>query len=84
MVGRSEQGLSSDLTCFQNPDFRHIDLDGCGPGIKRADSLKIKFWVKSGKSQDFRILLELSLNLRSLQFIGKEVCSKLAYKCIFY
>lgn len=61
------------LTVYQNANFTHIDLDGCGPGIMRMDAMLVKVFVKSERMDDYHILLEMSLNLRSLQFIGKEV-----------
>jgi hypothetical protein len=33
----------------------------------------VKLWAKSATADDFSLLIELRLNFKSLQFIGKEV-----------
>jgi len=58
-----------------DPTFRHIDLGGCGAGVERAESLTVRIWVKSERMEAYRILVKLSLNLRSLQFIGKDLAA---------
>ncbi|GAB7356595.1 hypothetical protein MBLNU459_g7323t1 [Dothideomycetes sp. NU459] len=58
-----------------NPNFNHIDLGGCGPGITRADSLTVKFWTKTEAVSDYSLLLDMTLSLRSLQFLGKSLAS---------
>lgn len=57
-----------------NPNFNHIDLDACPPAITRLDALTVKFWSKTERQHDYTLLLDLTLSLRSLQFIGKSVC----------
>lgn len=37
------------------------------------DTLVVKFWAKAETMEDYQFLVELSLNLRSLQYIGKSV-----------
>lgn len=61
----------------QNPNFRRLDFDTCGPDIMRLDSVSIKFWIKSERMQEYQLLLEMTLSLRSLQFIGRSVGSSL-------
>ena len=56
-----------------NPGFRSFDLNIYGPGVTRQDELTIKYWAKTENMQDYTLLIELQLHLRSLQFIGKFV-----------
>lgn len=56
-----------------NPTFRDIDFASCSPGVTRLDSLVAKIWVKIGSNENWRCLLELSLELPSLHFVGKSV-----------
>ena len=56
-----------------NPSFRFFDLNVYGPQVTRQDELTIKFWAKTQKMQDYVLLVDLQLCLRSLQFIGKSV-----------
>ncbi|EED22871.1 UV radiation resistance protein (UVRAG), putative [Talaromyces stipitatus ATCC 10500] len=56
-----------------NPDFRVLDLNVCGPHVSRMDQLTVKVWVKSENMNDYTLLLELHLSLRSLQFVGKSL-----------
>lgn len=56
-----------------NPDFRVLDLNVCGPHVSRMDQLTVKLWVKSENMNDYALLLELHLSLRSLQFVGKSL-----------
>ncbi|PNS19208.1 hypothetical protein CAC42_2385 [Sphaceloma murrayae] len=58
-----------------NPTFKHIDWDGCGPGILRLEEVRIRFWARSGNDERYRALLDMSLNLRSLQYIGKDLAT---------
>ena len=56
-----------------NPTFRSIDLSTSGPGNTRLDSITVRFWVKTVKWDGWRQLLELSINLRELQYLGKHL-----------
>ncbi|KAK4999575.1 hypothetical protein LTR66_001406 [Elasticomyces elasticus] len=56
-----------------NPTFRQFDLGSSGPAVTREDELTVKFWVKSEKMEQFQHLLDMSLCLRSLQYIGKTL-----------
>jgi len=58
-----------------NPSFRFFDLNIYGPAITRQDELTIKYWAKTENMQEYQLLIELQLCLRSLQFIGKSVCT---------
>ncbi len=59
----------------QNPNFRFFDLNCYGSAITRQSELTIKVWAKSGNMSKYQYLVELTLNLESLQYIGKGVCS---------
>lgn len=56
-----------------NPSFRFFDLNIYGPLVTRQDELTIKYWAQTEKMEEFLLLIELRVNLRSLQFIGKTV-----------
>lgn len=67
--------VSEMVAQTMNPTFRHVDWSACGPGVMRTDHLTLRFWAKSSKVEDWRQLLELSLNLQSLHYLGKSVRS---------
>jgi hypothetical protein len=56
-----------------NPSFRFFDLEASGPQITRSDELRIKLWAKSWRLDEYHLLIDLSVNLRSLQFIGRSL-----------
>lgn len=56
-----------------NPNFRFFDLNTYGPWITRRNRLTIKVWARTEATQQFVLVLELHVHLRSLQFIGKSV-----------
>lgn len=56
-----------------NPTFHSIDFEACSPGTTRLDELTVRIWIKSAKRDDWRQLLEASLNLRELQYLGKHL-----------
>jgi UV radiation resistance-associated gene protein len=56
-----------------NPSFAFFDLDHCGPEISRSDQCTVKIWARPSKTEDYCLLVELELNLRSLQFIGRSL-----------
>ncbi|KAH0556237.1 hypothetical protein GP486_005839 [Trichoglossum hirsutum] len=58
---------------FENPSFQFFDLNPCGPRVARLDEMTVKFWVKTEVVKNYYLLLELQLNLQTLQFIGKSV-----------
>ena len=65
--------VSEMLEKAMNFDFRFFDLNTYGPCITRRDQLSIKFWARTGSEQDYTLLLEMEVHLRSLQYIGKSV-----------
>ncbi|EAU33936.1 conserved hypothetical protein [Aspergillus terreus NIH2624] len=58
-----------------NPNFRSFDLNICGPLVTRLNNLTLKLWAKSVAMEDYLLLVELQLNLQSLQFLGKSLDS---------
>ena len=56
-----------------NPNFKFFDLGPCGPGVTRLDKLTVKLWVKSETIRDWLFLVDYTLHLGSLQFIGKTL-----------
>lgn len=56
-----------------NPNFRNIHLDSTDPQLLRLDELTLKFWAKSEAMSQYCLLIDMTLSMRSLQFIGKTV-----------
>ncbi|KAI4092538.1 MAG: hypothetical protein LQ344_003384 [Seirophora lacunosa] len=56
-----------------NPNFQSFDLSTYGPWITRKDDLTIKVWARTESTQQYVVVLELQLHLRSLQFLGKSL-----------
>lgn len=56
-----------------NPSFRFFDLNACGPLVSRSDQMTLKLWAKTETMSEYMLLLEMELNLRSLQFVGKSL-----------
>ncbi|MCJ1462576.1 hypothetical protein MMC07_001178 [Pseudocyphellaria aurata] len=70
-----------------NPSFRFFDLNTYGPSITRRDELTLKFWARTQNMEDYILLIELQLHLRSLHFIGKTLESfhhPLPQNCIIF
>lgn len=56
-----------------NPNFRNIHFDSHDPQLMRLDELTLKFWAKSEAMSNYSLLIDMTLSMRSLQFIGKSV-----------
>ncbi|KAL2011387.1 hypothetical protein VTN00DRAFT_4105 [Thermoascus crustaceus] len=56
-----------------NPSFRFFDLNTCGPLVSRSDQMTLKLWAKTETMSEYVLLVEMQLNLRSLQFVGKSL-----------
>lgn len=56
-----------------NPNFRNIHLESTDPQLLRLDELILKFWAKSEAMSQYCLLIDMTLSMRSLQFIGKTV-----------
>lgn len=64
-----------------NPTFRHIDWSSCGPGVTRLEQLKLHVWVRRGREEHWRELLDLNLDMRGLQYLGRTVGLPFAAIC---
>jgi hypothetical protein len=56
-----------------NPNFKFFDLGPCGPGVTRLDKLTVRVWAKSETMSSWQYLMDYTVHLRSLQFIGKTL-----------
>jgi hypothetical protein len=56
-----------------NPNFKFFDLGPCGPGVTRLDKLTVRVWAKSESVGTWQYLMDYTVHLRSLQFIGKTL-----------
>lgn len=56
-----------------NPNFKFFDLGPSGPAVTRLDKLTVKVWAKSENVNDWQFLIDYTLQLASLQFIGKTL-----------
>jgi hypothetical protein len=65
--------ISEVIETTMNPDFRLFDLNEAGPSVSRLEDLLIKVWARRHGSEEYHYLVEMHLNLRSLQFIGKTI-----------
>ncbi|KAL2865137.1 putative UV radiation resistance protein (UVRAG) [Aspergillus lucknowensis] len=67
--------ISEIVEDAMNPNFRAFDLNFCGPLVSRRDHLTLRLWVKTAAMDDYMVLVELQLHLRSLQFLGRSLDS---------
>ncbi len=65
--------MSEVIERAMNASFRFFDLNVYGPVVTRLDELTVKYWAKTENMDQYVLLIELQLCLRSLQFIGKSV-----------
>ncbi|OAP62581.1 hypothetical protein AYL99_01808 [Fonsecaea erecta] len=65
--------ISEVVEKSMNPSFAFFDLENSGPEISRSDECTIRVWARPSKTEDYSLLVELDLNLRSLQFIGRNL-----------
>lgn len=56
-----------------NPNFKFFDLGACGPGVTRLDKFTVRVWAKSESMNTWQYLMDYTVHLRSLQFIGKTL-----------
>ena len=65
--------ISEIVERSMNASFNFFDLNIYGPIVTRRQELTLKIWARSQSTSDFLLLIELRVNLQSLQFIGKSV-----------
>lgn len=62
--------VSEVMERCMNPSFAFFDLDIVGPLISRSDECTLRVWARSADASQYVVLVELNVNMRSLQFIG--------------
>ena len=65
--------ISEIMDRSTNPSFRFFDLNALGPCVARLSDLRLKLWAKNSKTEEYTMLIDIDLNLASLQFIGKDL-----------
>ena len=65
--------VSEVMERSMNPSFAFFDLDTISSRIGRLDECTLRVWAKEWAREDSILLLEMKINLRSLQFIGKHL-----------
>ena len=56
-----------------NPTFAFFDLDVTSPRVSRSDNCTLRVWARGVGHGEYVLLLELKVNLRSLQYVGKHL-----------
>lgn len=65
--------ISEVMENSMNPTFSFFDLDPSIANVARSDNFVLRVWSKNELVTDYRILVELRINLRSLQFVGRSL-----------
>jgi hypothetical protein len=65
--------ISEVIERSMNPSFAFFDLDNSGPRISRSDECTVRVWARPSNTENYCLLVELELNLRSLQFVGRSL-----------
>ena len=65
--------VSEIMDKSMNPSFRFFDLDTSSPETVRSSHLILKLWAKNDQMDDYVLLIDIELSLKSLQFIGKNL-----------
>lgn len=65
--------ISEVIERSMNPSFAFFDLDNTDPHIARSEEGTVRVWAKTSNADEYCLLVELDLNLRSLQFIGRTL-----------
>lgn len=65
--------ISEVMERSMNPSFSFFDLDPSLATATRTDEFILCVWSKSDFMDDYRMLVELHVNLRSLQFVGRSL-----------
>jgi len=56
-----------------NPSFSFFDLDLADASIARSDHFLLRVWAKTELMDEYCVLVELQINMMSLQFIGRSL-----------
>lgn len=65
--------VSEVMEKSMNPSFAFFDLEHCEPLVTRVDDCILRLWAKDGTTDEYFMLVQVDVNLRSLQFIGKNL-----------
>jgi hypothetical protein len=65
--------ISETVEKAMNPNFRFFDLGSCGPSVTRMDKLTVRVWAKNESTNGWQYLVDFTVQLRALQFIGKTL-----------
>ncbi len=65
--------VSEIMDKSMNPSFRFFDLDALGPQVGRTTSMRLRLWAKNDTMVEFLMLIDIKLDLESLQFVGKDL-----------
>lgn len=65
--------ISEVMHRSMNPSFSSFDLDTAIAQIARSDTFELKIWSKTTHVDQYKLLLEMCVNLKSLQYIGKSL-----------
>ena len=65
--------VSEVMDKSMNPSFRFFDLNSLEPRLGRSCRLKTRLWAKIDSYDEYIVLIDIGLDLRSLQFIGKSL-----------
>lgn len=65
--------ISEIVEKAMNPSFRFFDIGSCGPGVTRLDKVTVKVWARNKDTGGWQYLIEYTVHLRALQFIGKTL-----------
>ena len=65
--------ISEVIERSMNPSFAFFDLDNTDPQISRSNQCTIRVWARPSKAENYCLLVELDLNLGSLQFVGRSL-----------
>ena len=66
--------ISETITKSMNPDFGLIDMSKQEPWITRLDEVVINVWARTDNMNQYEHLIQASVHLSSLQWLGKSVC----------
>lgn len=65
--------ISEVIEHSMNPSFSLFDLDSALADMTRSDEFVLRVWAKNELADEYLILVEISVNLRSLQFLGRSL-----------
>ncbi|EXJ84002.1 hypothetical protein A1O3_04669 [Capronia epimyces CBS 606.96] len=65
--------ISEVIERSMNPSFAFFDLDSSGSHVSRSAECAIRVWARSADTEEYCLLVELDLDLRSLQFLGRSL-----------